>query len=582
MSTKTAAHVALGLAWAFATASVPYASVSSAQANQGQKPGGTAVKPEAASADSAKDARDANTARQSTERTAAEAAQSVPTGSAAATASASPTSSAAPATSGPSAHVAPAATEGETATAQEATADASGTEVSTGSGLFEQAQSSAAAPEGETAGADAASGGVEIGGYVRGDVYAGKAPGLNQGRMQAGYGELALKFRVQKEQYGDAYAELRFRNGLQGDVQVNVLDVREAYVNTYLGPFDLRLGKQIVVWGRADAFNPTNNITPNDLRIRSPVEDDRRVGNIGARGFFNFQPFRLEGVWMPLYVASELPAYALPQYVYFGNTRYPQPNLDKGLGAGRLHLELPDIEMSASFVHGYAPLPGLTLQSYNWGVLPPEVLISRTAYEQNVFGFDFSTAIGDQLGVRGEVAYRRPVGYENKLYTPRPDLQYVLGLDRTFGNVSVIVQYLGRYAFDWRRESGPAATDFGIDYLSGLTAMTPPIQNEVNRTINLTLAQKNQMLFGQTERLQHMVSLRLEWLTLSETLSLSALGLVNFSTREWLAFPKISYKISDRLSTAIGGEIYQGPDGTLFGMVRNSLTAGYTELRYAF
>jgi hypothetical protein len=90
------------------------------------------------------------------------------------------------------------------------------------------------------------------------------------------------------------------------------------------------------------------------------------------------------------------------------------------------------------------------------------------------------------------------------------------------------------------------------------------------------------MLFGQTERIQHMVSLRLEWLTLSETLSLSAFGLVNFSTREWLAFPKISYKITDRLSTAIGGEIYQGPDGTLFGMVRDVLTAGYTELRYAF
>jgi hypothetical protein len=457
-------------------------------------------------------------------------------------------------------------------------ADAS---VTTGSGLFEQAQSAAPA-ESEAAGADSASKGFELGGYVRGDMFVGKVPGLNQGQMKAGYGELALKFRVQKEQYGDAYAELRFRNGLQGDVQTNIIDVREAYVNGYFGPFDLRLGKQIVVWGRADAFNPTNNITPNDLRIRSPVEDDRRVGNVGARGFLNFQPFRLEGVWMPLYVASELPAYQLPQYVYFGNTRYPQPNLDKGLGAGRLHLELPAIEMSASFVHGYAPLPGLTLQSYTYGVTPQQVLVSRTAYEQNVVGFDFSTAIGDLLGVRGEIAYRRPVGYQNKLYTPRPDVQYVFGLDHTFGNVSVIAQYLGRYALDWRRQTGPADSTLTLDLLSGIDQLTPAVEAQVNQAIADTLAQKNQMLFGQTERIQHMVSLRLEWLTLSETLSLSAFGLVNFSTREWLAFPKISYKITDRLSTAIGGEIYQGPDGTLFGMVRDVLTAGYTELRYAF
>ncbi len=466
----------------------------------------------------------------------------------------------------------------------EATAgDASGGAVTTGSGLFEQSQSAAGSDNASlTSGETTEQKTLDIGGYARGDVFVGKAPGLNQGRTQAAYGELALKFRVQKEQYGDAYAEVRFRNGLQGDAQVNVLDLREAYVNGYFGPLDLRLGKQIVVWGRADAFNPTNNITPNDLRIRSPMEDDRRVGNIGARAFLNFQPFRLEGIWMPLYVASELPVYQLPQYVSFGNTRYPQPNLDKGLGAGRLHLELSAIEMSASFVHGYAPLPGLTPQSYTYGVTPPSVLISRTAYEQNVAGFDFSTAIGDLLGVRGEIAYRRPVAYQTKYYAARPDLQYVLGLDHTFGDVSVIVQYLGRYIFDWRRETGPTDPSLTLDILSGLQQLTPPVQQQIDDTIVRTLAQKNQMLFGQTERVQHMMSVRLEWLTLAETLSFSAFGLVNFSTREWLAFPKISYKISDRISTAVGAEIYQGPDGTLFGMVRDTLTAGYGELRYAF
>ena len=61
--------------------------------------------------------------------------------------------------------------------------------------------------------------------------------------------------------------------------------MREAYVNAYLGPFDLRLGKQIIVWGRADALNPTNNLTPVDFRIRSPLEDDIRLGNVGARAF---------------------------------------------------------------------------------------------------------------------------------------------------------------------------------------------------------------------------------------------------------------------------------------------------------
>jgi hypothetical protein len=472
-----------------------------------------------------------------------------------------------------------------------------GAAASTGSVSSEQGQAAEATPAASDASEGAAeTPAFEFGGYVRGDMYVGKVPDANNGQIKAGYGEFALNARLRKEQFGDAFAELRLRDGLQGEAHGTILDLREAYVNTYLGPLDLRLGKQIIVWGRADAFNPTNNLTPNDLRVRSPVEDDRRVGNIGARAFLNFAPFRLEGVWMPLYVASELPAYKLPQDVYFGSTNYPTPNLDKGLGAGRLHLELPAVDMSVSFVHGYAPLPGLALQRYtslhyDVGGVDTQILISKTAYEQNVAGFDFSTTLGDFLGVRGEIAYRRPVEYKDPsvaYYTAHPDLQYVLGIDHTFGSVSVIAQYLGRYIFDWHKENGPTnpMSSSAITNLVQADGSIIPVPAATKRTIedaiHSTLAQKNQIIFGQTEQVQHLASLRLEWLTLNETLSFSALGLVNFSTREWLAYPKITYKISDRMSTAIGGEIYWGPDGTLFGLIKETLSAGYAELRYAF
>ena len=79
----------------------------------------------------------------------------------------------------------------------------------------------------------------------------------------------------------------------------------------YLGPVDLRLGQQIIVWGRADALNPTNNLTPVDFRIRSPIEDDIRLGNVGARAFLRLSPVRLEGVWMPVYLPTELPTVGL-------------------------------------------------------------------------------------------------------------------------------------------------------------------------------------------------------------------------------------------------------------------------------
>ena len=171
-------------------------------------------------------------------------------------------------------------------------------------GLFEQSLAEGSADD-AVGGAPASS--YDLSGYVRGDLFVGKVPGFSQGIVKAGYGELALKLRAKKEPYGDAFAEARFRYGLEGEEQRLLVDLREAYVSAYAGPLDLRIGQQIIIWGRADAFNPTNNVTPFDLRVRSPVEDDRRVGNVGARAFLNLSPVRLEGIWMPLYVPSELP-----------------------------------------------------------------------------------------------------------------------------------------------------------------------------------------------------------------------------------------------------------------------------------
>jgi hypothetical protein len=451
-------------------------------------------------------------------------------------------------------------------------------EASESGGLFEQSQSAAAATA--APGADA----FKLSGYVRGDVYAGKVTGQSKGEMKASYGEAALIARTKKGTYGDGFAELRLLYGMQSDPQQQaVMDVREAYVNTYLGPVDLRLGKQIIVWGRADLLNPTANLTPNDLHVRSPIEDDRRIGNIAARANLRLAPVRIEGVWIPTYSPTVLPPLDLPQYVYYSDPNFPKPDLGKGLLAGRVHLELPAFEMSVSYLHGYAPLPGLTYvpQSVTFSSTNPSVLIVRNAYKQQVVGFDFSTSIGDLVALRGEAAYRKPYDYEKYPYAPvpKPDVQYVLGGDHTFGSVSVIAQYLGRYTFHWEKEPGPLSPVNPSD----LKTDTPSVSKQLaEESINLLLAKDNQILFSQTAKLQHLATVRIEYLLLHDTLSLSALGLVNFTTKEWLAAPKIGYHLSDSLVAYVGAEILTGPRDTLFGMVDQKMSAGYAELRSTF
>jgi hypothetical protein len=475
--------------------------------------------------------------------------------------------------------------------------DAAGAEPADGSpGLFEQSAPEAAAKP--AAGVAAPMGGptgFTIHGYVRGDMFGGKVTGQPQAELKSGYGELALIARTPKEPYGDAFAEARIRYGLQGDgTQGTVVDLREAYANVYAGPLSLRLGQQIVVWGRADALNPTSNITPVDFRVKSPLEDDIRLGNAGARAFLKFSPFRLEGVWMPIYLPTQLPAVALPTDVYYSTPLFPSLKLRNATEGARLHLELPAIEMSVSYLYGWALLPGLTRTGLNLTANPdgtpgseaPSVLISRTAYHQSVIGFDFSTALGEVMTLRGEAAYRRPEGYGvpnassniDDGHVAYPDLQYVLGVDHNFGSLSVILQYMGRYAFDWKKQEGPLMT---LD--AGALATQPPGNaTVVSQIVDSTLAKTNQILFSQTAKIQHLGTLRFEWLGAHDTLSISSLCMYNFTTKEWVITPRIGYHFSDAVMAYVGAQVFHGPTDTLFGLIESQLSAGYVELRYTF
>ena len=474
--------------------------------------------------------------------------------------------------------------------------DAAGTQPAEGSpGLFEQSEAPTPAATGAPASAAApvSSGSrFALSGYVRGDMFAGKVSGARAAELKSGTGELSLIARTPKETYGDGFAEARIRYGLQGDQQQGtVVELREAYVNAYAGRLSLRLGQQIVVWGRADALNPTSNLTPVDFRTKSPLEDDLRLGNAGARGFLKLSPapLRLEGVWMPIYLPTQLPAVSLPQYVSYGAPVFPSLDLRHGTEAIRLHLELPAVEMSVSYLYGNALLPGLTLTGLTLtadpntgtpGAMPPSVLVSRTAYDQQVFGFDFSTALGEVLTLRGEAAYRRPYGYATVTdgHIAYPDLQYVAGVDHNFGSLSVIVQYMGRYVLDWKKQNGPLMP------LNPSVLLTEPMGNQasVTNVIESQLAKTNQILFSQTAQIQHLGTVRFEWLGLHDTLSISSLCMYNFTTREWVVTPRIGYHFSDALIAYAGAQVFHGPADTLFGLIDAELSAGYVELRYTF
>ncbi|MCK5148106.1 hypothetical protein KAR48_15220 [bacterium] len=421
-------------------------------------------------------------------------------------------------------------------------------------GLFESAVT-------ETAESESSASSVEINGFMRGVIYAGQAPISHDADLKAAYAELDLQFRARKDDWGQGFAQFRLRRGTEFGEAISEIVLREAYASLYTGPIDLRIGHQIIVWGRADGVNPTNNITPQNMLLRSPDEDDRREGNMMLRAFYNLQPLRLELIWTPIYASSMLPLglIPLPEMVRLNDTWTPPALLEESNLAFKLHYEAASIDGSLSYFNGYVPLPGLAAEIPLDG---SAITITPTPYRSQIWGADFQTTVG-VLGLRGELAWKNP-SEDYAILSPYPndEFHYVLGLDRSWGDFNLILQYEGKHIPNWKQPILPAV--FPLDPLGFM------------------LVEKNRMIAGQLDKTQHGLVCRPSWTLMHETLSLEMLTLYKLTTEEWMLAPRIRYHLADALTLIAGADLYGGPDETLFGTVRDTFSAGFIALKASF
>jgi hypothetical protein len=86
--------------------------------------------------------------------------------------------------------------------------------------------------------------------------------------------------------------------------------IREAYVS-YLGEgYDIRLGQQIIPWGKSDGINPTDYFTAKNYTFLNPADEVKRQGAPGASLSFTPEkgtsPFTIQGVFQAYYPQTKL------------------------------------------------------------------------------------------------------------------------------------------------------------------------------------------------------------------------------------------------------------------------------------
>lgn len=325
-------------------------------------------------------------------------------------------------------------------------------------------------------------------------------------------------------------------------------NLREAYINWNLDNFSLQAGKQVIAWGRADKFNPTDVITPRNYEILSSDDDDQRFGVIGLLGkFFVLSELSLEIVVLPTFRSSRVPSGILPDQINMSREHedFSLDNTQWGIKADKSGGQW---DLSASYYKGFSTLPIITSDN---GF---DLLVLRNP-EMQMFGMDFATIV-KQWGIRGEAAYVRlsDLGIIRQT-SPQSYFYGVLGVERNLNeSITLNVQWLHR----------------DVSHFHDTGDIGPPLDS---------IATGNALIYNQFDRQQDGAAVHISGKWLNDTLTAEIAGAFLFNHSDYVIRPKVQYAISDRWKATLLADIYRGQEDSFFGGFRKNSLA-YLEIRY--
>jgi hypothetical protein len=391
---------------------------------------------------------------------------------------------------------------------------------------------------------------VDINGFVRN--YTGVQ--FNNGNLNMLQNTLNLNF----EKMGDRVA---FKaNPMFYLYGIDSLDfrLREIYLDLYFDNVDIRIGKQQIVWGKADGVFITDIVSPLNLsEFLLPDFDEIRIGVYAAKINYYFGNSTIEAIWKPIYAGNEFPA---PGSIWFKPPEYPAPptfdyskeNINPSLENSEVYLKYSLSSSAIDFDLMGAYTWDQTASMYTEKEFEMDsmgnpmltgLLITPEHHRLTVAGGSFTTDIKGFV-LRGEAAY-----YNGKYFqtadptvegalTQKDYLHYVVGLDYGIGNLKLSAQFIQKYIMDYN------------DFIT---------EEEFGNTMTF---------------LAHYDAMR-------ETLHLELFSYVGLNYGDALIRPKVTYDYSDSFSILLGSNIFVGDERGMFGRYDDNSMI-YTKLKYSF
>jgi hypothetical protein len=362
-------------------------------------------------------------------------------------------------------------------------------------------------------------------------------------------GTLQLKALPSLTDRVDGKIEARITNSAIGASGATRFVLLEGFATVHFSKADVRIGKQIVAWGRADGINPTDNLTPRDFTVMLPFEDDQRFGTPSVRvDTFLSQEHTVTVYATPFFEPSKIP---LPADGGGFVEQKPARSLSELQSGLKLDKVGEGYDWSVSLFRGNSLLPQVVPGA---GGSAQELRYDRIT----VLGADFARNYG-RFGFRGELSYidtsdddGLDPGIKN------PFFYWIVGVDRTFfENLNVNLQLIQRRVRHFREPESFA------DPLERGTAVQNAIFN------------------GQRDHVGNGISFRISNQWLNETLEAEIFAAVNFERSNSFLRPLVTYAFNDQWKGTLGAEIYRGPIVTPYGSLKVNRGA-FVELRYGF
>ena len=190
------------------------------------------------------------------------------------------------------------------------------------------------------------------------------------------------------------------------------LELREAYLAYAKGNLDLRVGRQIVVWGVADALRLTDCVSPCDYtEFLAQDYDDIRMPVNALRTRYTWRSVTFEAICNPVadfFIlptdrhnpwALTLPSAPLPYTIDLESGK-PEKRLRNMEYGGRITTNLSGIDFSLSVLRTWNKMPALSLTVSDNG---KSLLVKGEYRRMTMLGADCSLPVG-QFVLRGEAA----------------------------------------------------------------------------------------------------------------------------------------------------------------------------------